>query len=82
MGISENEIPKFQDAKYWLEYFPPQGLRDLKDFGVCVDWRRSFITTSENPFYDSFIRWQMNTLKEMGKIYYGKKYTIYSALDK
>ena len=24
----------------------------------------------------------MNTLKRMGKIYYGKKYTIYSALDK
>jgi len=24
----------------------------------------------------------MTTLKEMGKIYYGKKYTIYSALDK
>ena len=24
----------------------------------------------------------MNTLKEIQKIYYGKKYTIYSALDK
>jgi leucyl-tRNA synthetase len=54
----------------------------LKNFGVCVDWRRSFITTSKNPFYDSFIRWQMNTLKEAGYIYYGKKYTIYSPLDK
>ena len=51
-------------------------------FGVSADWRRSFITTSVNPFYDSFIRWQMNTLKEIQKIYYGKKYTIYSTLDK
>jgi len=32
-------------------------------FGTGVDWRRSFITTSINPYYDSFIRWQFNTLK-------------------
>ncbi len=25
-------------------------------FGAAVDWRRSFITTSENPFYDKFIQ--------------------------
>ena len=23
MGIPEEEIPKFADANYWLEYFPP-----------------------------------------------------------
>ena len=28
-----------------------------------VDWRRSFITTDANPFYDSFVRWQFLTLK-------------------
>jgi leucyl-tRNA synthetase len=49
---------------------------------VCVDWRRSFITTNKNPFYDSFIRWQFNTLKELGKIIYGKRYTIYSERDR
>lgn len=32
-------------------------------FGTAVDWRRSFVTTSVNPYYDSFIRWQFNTLK-------------------
>lgn len=40
------------------------------------------ITTDMNPYYDSFIRWQFNTLKANDKIHYGKKYTIYSALDK
>ena len=45
IGLDEAEIPKFTDAIHWLEYFPPQGLEDLKDFGVCSDWRRSFITT-------------------------------------
>jgi len=81
IGISEEEIPKFQEAQHWLEYFPPKGQEDLKAFGVAADWRRSFITTSTNPFYDSFINWQFNTLKELGKIIYGKKYTIFSELD-
>jgi leucyl-tRNA synthetase len=81
VGIPETEIPKFQEAKHWLEFFPPKGKEDLIAFGVGVDWRRSFITTSANPFYDSFIRWQFETLRELGKIIYGKKYTIFSALD-
>jgi len=82
LGISEEEIPKFKDAKYWLEFFPPKGQEDLKDFGISADWRRSFITTSVNPYYNSFIEWQMRTLKEKSKIIYGKKYTIFSELDK
>jgi len=57
LGIAEEEIPKFKDAKYWLEYFPPKGQQDLKDFGISADWRRSFITTSVNPYYNSFIEW-------------------------
>lgn len=39
-----------------------------------VDWRRSFITTDVNPFYDSFVRWQFVTLKERKKIKFGKRY--------
>lgn len=81
VGISEEEIPKFQNADYWLRFFPPKGKEDLQMFGISADWRRSFITTSVNPYYDSFIRWQMHSLKEQGKIYYGKKYTIFSQLD-
>lgn len=38
-----------------------------------VDWRRSFITTDVNPFYDSFVRWQYVTLKERKKIKFGKR---------
>lgn len=47
-----------------------------------VDWRRKFITTDANPFYDSFVRWQFSHLKERKKIMYGKRYTIFSPLDK
>jgi leucyl-tRNA synthetase len=81
MGVQEEEIPKFTEAEYWLKYFPPRAKADLYSFGVAVDWRRSFITTQLNPYYDAFVRWQFNTLNKAGKVYFGKRYTIYSIRD-
>lgn len=49
--------------------------------GNRIDWRRSFLTTDINPYYDSFVRWQMNKLYELGKIKFGERYTIYSPKD-
>ena len=48
---------------HWLKYFPPQAVRDIKAMGCGVDWRRSFITTDVNLYYDSFIRWQFEVLR-------------------
>uniref|UniRef100_A0A671UU34 Leucine--tRNA ligase, cytoplasmic n=1 Tax=Sparus aurata TaxID=8175 RepID=A0A671UU34_SPAAU len=81
LGLNDQEIAKFANAEHWLEYFPPLAVRDLTKMGVKVDWRRSFITTDVNPFYDSFVRWQFITLKERKKIKFGKRYTIYSPKD-
>ncbi|KAG6522920.1 hypothetical protein ZIOFF_020076 [Zingiber officinale] len=81
LGLSDNEIAKFQDPHHWLSYFPPLAKEDLKAFGLGCDWRRSFITTDMNPFYDSFVRWQMRKLKNLGKIVKDTRYTIYSPLD-
>jgi leucyl-tRNA synthetase len=67
MGISEEEIPKFADPVYWTSFFPPLAKEDLYSFGCAIDFRRSFITTDVNPFYDSFIRWQFNRLRDLGK---------------
>eukprot|EP01098_Paradermamoeba_levis_P006118 TRINITY_DN253_c0_g1_i4.p1 TRINITY_DN253_c0_g1~~TRINITY_DN253_c0_g1_i4.p1 ORF type:complete len:765 (+),score=306.09 TRINITY_DN253_c0_g1_i4:140-2296(+) len=80
-GIPEEEIPKFVDANYWLSYFPPKAVTDLQVLGAGIDWRRSFITTDVNPYYDSFIRWQFNTLKNLGKVVFGKRYAVFSPLD-
>ncbi|EFC50382.1 predicted protein [Naegleria gruberi] len=80
-GLSDEDIAKFADAKYWLEYFPPLAKKDLQRFGVACDFRRSFITTDLNPYYDSFIRWQFNQLKEQGRISFGKRYSIFSPKD-
>ncbi|XP_068186983.1 leucine--tRNA ligase, cytoplasmic-like [Antennarius striatus] len=81
LGLKDHDIARFADAEHWLEYFPPLAVKDLKQMGVKVDWRRSFITTDVNPFYDSFVRWQFITLKERKKIKFGKRYTIYSPKD-
>lgn len=80
-GIPESEIHKFVDPSYWLQYFPPVGKTDLISFGSAVDWRRSFITTSMNPYYNSFIEWQFTKLKEQNLIVFGKRPSIFSIKD-
>jgi len=34
-----------------------------------------------NPYYDSFVQWQMNKLHDQGRIKFGERYTIYSPKD-
>merc|ERR1712216_902903 len=46
-----------------------------------VDWRRSFITTSINGYYDSFIQWQFHKLKKLDKVSFGKRYSVFSPVD-
>ena len=82
LDISEEEIPKFTDPNYWLEYFPPLEQADLKRMGIHTDWRRSFISTSKNPYYDQFVRWQYHHMFAKDKIKFGKRYTIYSESEK
>lgn len=81
IGVPLEDIHKFADAAHWLDHFPPLAIRDLDSMGARVDWRRQFVTTDANPYYDAFVRWQMNRLHELGKIMYGSRYTIYSPKD-
>mmetsp|Transcript_28742 Transcript_28742/g.68650 ORF Transcript_28742/g.68650 Transcript_28742/m.68650 type:complete len:1574 (-) Transcript_28742:8-4729(-) len=74
-------VPKFVDPEFWLQYFPPIAKDDLNEMGVKVDWRRSFITTSVNPYYDSFIQWQFHKLRKLEKVSFGKRYSVYSPID-
>jgi leucyl-tRNA synthetase len=81
LGIPREDVKKFADPGHWVQYFPPLCVRDCSEFGARIDWRRSFVTTDANPYYDSFVQWQMTRLKEVGKIKFGKRYTIYSVKD-
>lgn len=73
MGVQDRELPLFANAHHWLKYFPPIAITHLRSFGLGIDFRRSFITTDVNPYYDAFIRWQFNTLKAKEKIGFGAR---------
>jgi leucyl-tRNA synthetase len=45
LGLKNSEIKKFADSAYWLDYFPPIAVQDLKAFGLCVCF---IIITIEN----------------------------------
>ncbi|KAF8311791.1 leucine-tRNA ligase [Cantharellus anzutake] len=81
MSVPREEIKKFADPVHWLGYFPPITINDLTNFGARIDWRRSFITTSVNPYFDSFVRWQINKLRSQNRIKFGERYTVYSPKD-
>lgn len=36
LGLSDEEIKKFAESAYWLEYFPPLAMKDLKRAGLHV----------------------------------------------
>lgn len=81
LGLSDEEIKPFAETGHWLDYFPPLAKSDLQSIGMHIDWRRTFLTTDANPYFDSFVRWQFVKLKERGKIMYGKRNSIFSPLD-
>ncbi|KAF5392068.1 hypothetical protein D9757_003334 [Collybiopsis confluens] len=81
IGIPREDIKKFADPMHWLVHFPPIAMEDHSAFGSRIDWRRRFLTTKANPYYDAFVRWQVNKLYKMGKIKFGERYTIYSPKD-
>ncbi|KAI1130249.1 leucyl-tRNA synthetase [Nemania abortiva] len=81
LGIPVEEIHRFADPYHWLQVFPQLCEQDLRRVGSRCDWRRSFVTTDANAFYDSFITWQMNKLKALNKIKFGKRFTVYSPKD-
>ncbi|KAF9006956.1 hypothetical protein BDQ17DRAFT_1351152 [Cyathus striatus] len=81
IGVPRAEIKKFADPLYWLTYFPPIAIADNNAFGSRIDWRRTFLTTKANPYYDAFVRWQVNKLYQQDKIKFGERYTIYSPKD-
>uniref|UniRef100_A0A0D3DNQ5 leucine--tRNA ligase n=1 Tax=Brassica oleracea var. oleracea TaxID=109376 RepID=A0A0D3DNQ5_BRAOL len=73
--------PHGEDVEGGCEFWWRVAVEDLRAYGLGCDWRRSFVTTDVNPFFDAFVRWQMRKLKSMGKIVKDLRYTIFSPFD-
>ena len=71
-GFSAHDFKKFEKPEYWIKVFRKRWHDNFVLMGMSIDWRRSFITTSLNPHYDKFIKWQFMKLKEKGYIVKGK----------
>ena len=78
MGVKVEEFQKFIDPYYWLEYFIKEAKIDLDMLGVSADFKRSFVTTKINPYYDLFIKWQFSILEQKGVLKFGKRNIIFS----
>lgn len=81
MGIGEELIHRFADPVYWTEYFPKRWESIMRRLGMSIDWRRQFITTSLNPTYDSFVKWQFTKLKEKEFVREGSHPVIWCPKD-
>lgn len=42
IGVPEEEIKEFANESYWLEYFPPRAVADLKRMGIHVSELEEF----------------------------------------
>lgn len=65
-------IEKFKDPIFLARYYTDRIRSALKEFGVHVDWRREFFTSSNNEAYSKFIEWQYLKLRERGYVRRGE----------
>ncbi|KAK2956957.1 putative Leucine--tRNA ligase [Blattamonas nauphoetae] len=65
-GVKEENVKDFVDESAWMHYFAKCGKRDAMKLGMRIDWRRSLIASRMNPYFVSFVNWQMTKLQEKG----------------
>lgn len=82
MGFTDVDIPAFKDPIHWIKIFSKAAEKDLQDYGMGIDWRRTFITTDLNPRYDKFIKWQFNTLRKKGYVQKGSHPVVWDPVEK
>ncbi|MGC9191080.1 MAG: leucine--tRNA ligase [Conexivisphaera sp.] len=82
MGVPEDEIKNFENPEHWVRYFSARWREDLRSLGLSIDWRREFYTTSMNPSYSAFVRWQYIKLREKGLVAKGAHPVVWCPKEK
>ncbi|MEM4263626.1 MAG: leucine--tRNA ligase [Candidatus Woesearchaeota archaeon] len=72
LGFKDEEIIRFAEPRHWVDVFSKAAIKDFKEFGLSIDWRRRFVTTDLTPRYSKFIQWQFTKLKEAGYVTKGE----------
>lgn len=81
-GVPREEIERFKDPLYLAKYYTERNRAALKDYGLAVDWRREFHTSSLNLGFSTFVQWQYLKLKEKGYIAKGVHPVVWCPRDK
>ncbi|MBZ2165145.1 leucine--tRNA ligase [Methanobacterium spitsbergense] len=68
--VPEEELEKFIDPEYIVEYFSREYHDVMTRMGYTIDWRREFKTL--DPHYQKFIEWQFRKLKEKDLVRIGE----------
>jgi leucyl-tRNA synthetase len=67
-GIPDSELEKFTDPLHISTYYKILNKKHLTQFGLSIDWRREFVTTTLCPPFSRFIEWQYETLRDLGYV--------------
>lgn len=67
-GVPDSEIKKFTDPLHISTYYKTLNKKHLTQFGLSIDWRREFVTTTLCPPFSRFIEWQYETLRDLGYV--------------
>ncbi|MGC9210215.1 MAG: leucine--tRNA ligase [Acidilobus sp.] len=82
MGVPDDEIDQFKDPAKWVTYFTKEWEKDLRRYGLSIDWRRKFYTTSLNPYFSKFVEWQYLRLKDLGLVRKGSHPVVWCPREK
>ncbi|MFP3081030.1 MAG: leucine--tRNA ligase [Acidilobus sp.] len=82
MGVPEDAIPQFKDPATWVRHFTQEWKKDLKRYGLSIDWRREFFTTSLNPYFSKFVEWQYLRLRDAGYVRRGSHPVVWCPREK
>ncbi|MGC9134071.1 MAG: leucine--tRNA ligase [Caldisphaera sp.] len=82
MGVSDDIVSNFEDPTYWVFHFTSEWEKDLRRYGLSIDWRRKFYTTSLNPYFSKFVEWQYYKLRDLNYIAKGSHPVVWCPKEK
>ncbi|WGI18021.1 leucine--tRNA ligase [Methanonatronarchaeum sp. AMET-Sl] len=65
-GVPEETLESFTDPVEIVNYFSQEYQEIMSRMGYSIDWRRQFRTVDDE--YKSFIKWQFESLRDLGLI--------------
>lgn len=79
--VPEGELKKFVDPAYMAKYYTDVNRQAIKRFGISIDWRREFHTSSLNEAFSKFILWQYLRLRDKGYVITGTHPVVWCPKD-